>query len=222
MTPAINPVTLYGFWRSNATYRVRVALNLKGVPYREIPVDLDAGEQHSADFLARNPFAAVPALVDGDAPPITQSLALLEYIEERYPEPPLLPPDARGRARVRAIACDVACDSHPLIVPRVRMYLTDAGFDAERFRDWLRHWTTSGLQGIEAKLASSPDTGRFCQGDQVTIADICVAGLAMIPRLFKFDVPRTPTVTRVVETCLAQEAFAEADPLKQVGAPRQA
>ena len=222
MKAPISPVTLYGFWRSNATYRVRVALNLKGVPYREIPIDLESGEQHSADFLARNPMGAVPALVDGDAPPITQSLALLEYLEERYPEPPLLPPDARGRARVRAIACDVACDSHPLIVPRVRLYLTEAGFDAEQFRAWLRHWATTGLQGIEAKLAGSPETGRFCQGEQITMADICLAGLAMIPRLFKFDVPDVPTVNRVVETCLAEEAFAKADPLKQTGAPQQA
>ncbi len=221
MTPSEQPVTLYGFWRSNATYRVRVALNLKGIAYREVPVDLDKGEQHAADFLARNPFAAVPALIEENAPPITQSLALLEYIEERHPEPPLLPAGVRGRARVRALACDVACDCHPLIVPRVKKYLLGAGFDDAAFREWQRHWITAGLQGIEAKLAKSPDTGRFCHGDQVTIADICLAGLAMAARLFKFDVPDIPTVTRIVDTCFTQDAFAKADPLRQVDAPRQ-
>ena len=133
-------IDVYGHWRSNAMYRVRVALKLKGVAYREIPVDIDAGEQRSPEFLARNPMGAVPALVEGELPPLTQSLALLEFIEERFPEPPLLPADARGRARVRSLACDVACDTHPLIVPRVRRYLTtEAGLDADAWRAWTTH-----------------------------------------------------------------------------------
>ncbi len=223
MTDIHTPVTLYGFWRSNATYRVRVALNLKGVPYREIPVDLDAGAQLAPDFTARNPQAAVPALVEEGAAPITQSLAILEYLEERYAEPPLLPPDPRGRARVRALACTVACDTHPLIVPRVRTYLTtQGGLDADRFRAWLQHWVATGLRGLEKNLAGSADTGRFCHGDAISIADICVTGLVMIPRVFKFDVPGIPTVERIVAACLAEDAFAKADPMRQSDSPRAA
>ena len=216
----LQPLEIYGFWRSNAMYRVRVALNLKGVPFHEIPVDLDAGAQLRPEFLARNPQGSVPALLDGDLPPLTQSLALLEYLEERFPDPPLLPKDLRGRARVRALACNVACDIHPLIVPRVRAYLArEAGFDAEAFRRWLAHWVGHGLDGLEANLSTSPETGRFCHGDDVTLADICVTGLAMIGRVFKLDLPRTPVLTGIVDHCLAEPAFAAADPLKQPGAP---
>lgn len=212
---------VYGHWRSNAMYRVRVALKLKGVSFREVPVDIDAGEQRSPDFLRRNPMGTVPALVEGDLPPLTQSLALLEYIEERFPAPPLLPADARGRARVRALACDVACDSHPLIVPRVRRYLTETGdLDGEAWRAWVTHWVGTGLESLEAKLSASRDTGRFCHGDSVTIADICASGLAMIGRIFAIDLPKTPTLTAILDRCAAITAFAEADALRQPGAPK--
>lgn len=221
MTDLAQPLAIYGYWRSNAMYRLRVALNLKGVAYREIPVDLDAGEQYAPDFLARNPMAAVPALVDGDLPPLTQSLALLEYVEERFPAPPILPADPRGRARVRALAAAVAADTHPLIVPRVRRYLTErGGFDQEAFRAWVTHWVGHGLEGIEANLARSSETGRFCHGDSVTMADICVAGLATIGRVFKLDLPRTPVLTGIVDRCFAEEAFARAEPSRQPDAPR--
>ena len=223
MNEDTRPLDVYGYWRSNAMYRVRVALNFKKVPYNEIPVDLDAGEQHAPDSVARNPQAAVPALVEGDLPALTQSLAILEYLEERYPEPPMLPADPRGRARVRALAYNVASDTHPLIVPRVRTYLTDkAGFDQAAFRRWITHWVGRGLEGLEANLSGSRDTGRFCHGDRITMADICVTGLALIPRVFKLDVPATPTVTRIVESCLAEPAFAKADPMKQPDAPKAA
>ena len=215
------PLEIYGYWRSNATYRVRVALNLKGVAYREIPVNLDAGEQYAPDFVARNPMAAVPALIDGDLPPLTQSMALLEYLEERYPDPPILPADARGRARVRALAGTVAADTHPLIVPRVRTYLMEkGGFDADAFRAWVTHWVGQGLEGIEANLAASRETGRFCHGDRITMADICVAGLALIGRVFKLDLPETPVLTAIVGRCRADEAFARAEPSRQPDAPR--
>ena len=221
MTDTPQPLEFYGYWRSNAMYRLRVALNLKGVPYREIPVNLDAGEQHAPGFVARNPMAAVPALVDGDLPPLTQSLALLEYLEERFPEPPILPADLRGRARVRALAATVAADTHPLIVPRVRHYLTDrGGFDADAFRAWVTHWVGQGLEGLEANLAHSPETGRFCHGDRITVADICVSGLALIGRVFKLDVPKTPVLSAIVERCLAEDAFARAEPSRQPDAPQ--
>ena len=221
MSTEQQPLEIYGYWRSNAMYRLRVALNLKGVAYREIPVNLDAGEQHAPDFVARNPQAAVPALLDGDLPPLTQSLALLEYVEERYPEPPILPADARGRARVRALACNVACDTHPLLVPRVRTYLTTTGgFDADMFRAWVTHWVGHGLEGLEANLSGSRETGRFCHGDRITMADICVSGLAMIGRVFKLDVPRTPTLTAILDRCWAEPAFAAAEPSRQPDAPK--
>lgn len=221
MTDLPQPLEIYGYWRSNAMYRLRVALNLKGLAYREIPVNLDAGEQHAPEFLARNPMAAVPALMDGDLPPLTQSLALLEYLEERFPAPPILPADPRGRARVRALAATVAADTHPLIVPRVRQYLTEhAGFDPEAFRAWVTHWVGQGLSGIEANLAHSPETGRFCHGDSITMADICVSGLAMIGRVFELDLPRTPVLTRIVDRCFAEEAFARAEPSRQPDAPK--
>ncbi len=221
MTAGPMPLEIYGYWRSNAMYRVRVALNLKGVAYREIPVNLDAGEQRRPDFLARNPMGAVPALLDGDLPPLTQSLALLEYIDELHPEPPLLPADPRGRARVRALAATVASDTHPLIVPRVRTYLTTTGgFDADAFRAWVTHWVGEGLTGLETSLGRSPETGRFCHGDRITMADICVTGLAMIGRVFKLDVPSTPVLGAIVDRCLAEEAFAKADPSRQPDAPQ--
>ena len=223
MTAPQQPLKIYGYWRSNAMYRVRVALNLKGVPYEEIPVNLDAGEQHAADFVALNPQAAVPALLDGDLPPLTQSLAILEFLEERYPEAAILPADARGRARVRALAYTVACDTHPLIVPRIRQYLTtEGGLDAASFRKWLTHWVGRGLTTLEANLASSPETGRFCHGDRITMADICITGLTMIPRVFKLDVPETPALTRIAEACLREPAFAAADPMRQKDAPKAA
>lgn len=221
MTADKQPLEIYGYWRSNAMYRVRVALNLKGVAHHEIPVNLDAGEQHAPEFLARNPMGAVPALLDGDLPPLTQSLALLEYLEELYPAPPILPADPRSRARVRALAATVAADTHPLIVPRVRSYLTTkAGFDADAFRAWVTHWVGHGLNGIEANLAGSPETGRFCHGDSITMADICVTGLAMIGRVFKLEVPTTPVLSAIVERCLAEEAFARAEPSRQPDAPK--
>ena len=220
MTSQPTPLVFYGYWRSNAAYRVRVAMNLKGLAFQEIMVDLDAGEQLKPDFLARNPFGAVPALLDGDRPPLTQSLAILEYLEERTPEPPLLPEGARARALARALAADVACDSHPLIVSRIKAYLTNAGFDAATYRAWQQHWVATGLQAIEAKLAASPDAGRFCVGDRVSMADICVAGLLMIDRLFGFDTPGIPTVERIVERCWELEAFGAADPTRQPGAPK--
>ena len=220
MTPDPHEIAVYGHWRSNAMYRVRVALKLKGVAFREIPIDLDAGEQRSPEFLRRNPMGAVPALVEGELPPLTQSLALLEYIEERYPEPALLPADARGRARVRSLACDVACDTHPLIVPRLRRYLTTTGgFDADAWRAWTTHWVGTGMESLEAKLKASAETGRYCHGDSITIADICASGLAMIGRIFKLDLPETPILTTILGRCAAVEAFAEAEASRQPGAP---
>ena len=157
---------LYAFWRSSATYRIRVALALKGLAANEEYVDLDAGDQRSESFLKINPLGAIPALVVPGHRPLTQSLAILEFLDETVPVPPLLPADPFGRARVRSIAAGLAADTHPLIVPRVRRYLTTTGgFDDAAWRAWQIQWFTTGLQALEARLAEDADTGAFCHGD---------------------------------------------------------
>lgn len=213
---------LYAFWRTSATYRVRVALALKGVGATERFVDIDAGEHRGEAFLAINPLGAIPALIDreGSGTPLTQSLAILEYLDELYPQPPLLPADPAGRARVRSLALMLAADTHPLIVPRVRQYLTGkGGFDAEAWRAWQTHWFTTGLQAVEARLSLESATGTYCHGDAVTMADICLASIVAVMRIFSIAVDGIPTVERIVRTCEADPAFAGADPRRQVGAP---
>lgn len=212
---------MYGFWRSAAAFRVRIALNLKGIARAETMIDLDAGEQHRADYVALNPQAVVPSLLldDGGAP-LTQSLAILEYLEETHPTPPLLPADPRGRARVRALALLWAADHHPLIVPRVRAYLRDVLHVDEAARtEWIRHWFREGLRIGEARLEADPATGAFCHGEAPTIADLCLMSQVMGARGFGVDTGPFPTVNRIVGSCLAIDAFARALPLRQPGAP---
>ena len=213
-------IKMYGFWRSAASFRVRIALNLKGLAYDEEMVDIDAGGQYTPDYLALNPQAAVPSVVIDGGPPLTQSLAILEYLEETHPTPPLLPGDARGRARVRALSLIWAADHHPLIVPRVRRYLADQMNQGEAARTaWVQHWFREGLAVAETKLADDPATGRFCHGDAPTFADLCLMSQAVGARGFKVDFSDLPTVSRIVETCLAHDAFVRAHPLRQPGAP---
>ena len=213
------PLDVYGFWRSQAMYRLRVAFKLKGLAYNEIPVNLDKGEQDAPEFRRISPMGSVPALIaDGTA--LTQSLAILEWLEETHPEPPLLPADPAGRARVRSIAMVVVADAHPLIVPRVKRYLAEhAGFDAAQWKAWQTYFFTAGLQGVEARLAAGTGTGRFCHGDRPTIADICLAGLYAGAKTFGIDVAAVPTVDRIVAGCLALPAFAEARGDKQSDFP---
>ena len=216
---------LFSFWRTSATYRVRVAFNLKGVSPREHNVNLDAGEQRGEAFLKINPMGAIPALVDHGpgqpSTPLTQSLAILEFLDESYPTPALLPADAHGRARVRSLAAMLAADTHPLITPRVKKYLSTAGgFDDAAWRAWQIHWFTTGLQALEQRLVSEPGTGTFCHGDTPTIADICLASIVVVMRIFKIEVPGIPTVLRVMAACQQLDAFAKADPSRQAGAPR--
>jgi maleylacetoacetate isomerase len=213
-------IRLFSFWRSLATYRVRIALNLKGVvPDEEIDVNLMKGAQHEATYRAVNPMMALPALIDGEAPPLFESLAIIEYLDETRPEPPLLPKDARGRARVRGLAQIVACDSHPLIVPRVREYLEhELRIDEPARLAWCRHWHTQALAALEIHLGGK-ETGRFCHGDQVTIADICVASQAAGAKFFGVDIAPFPNFARIVETCQQIDAFARAHPLQQARAP---
>ena len=212
---------LYGFWRSLASYRVRVALAMKGLQAEEVSIDLLKGRQNSDDYLAVNPQGVVPALVlDDGGPPLVQSLAILEYIEETYPQPALLPKDARGRARVRGLALIAAADGHPLVTPRIRTYLEkEMRQDEEARNRWLAHWTLRALEAIEGHLSKEKETGRFCHGDAPTIADICVAS-QMIGALayFNCDTRAMPTAMRIYNQCMEIDAFARAHPLKQPGA----
>lgn len=211
---------LFSFWRSLATYRVRIALNLKGiVPDEVIQINLMKGEQREAAFRAVNPMMAIPALVDGDGPALFESLAIVEYLDETHPNPPLLPRDARGRARVRGLAQLVACDSHPLIVPRVREYLEhEFKFDEANVMKWCRHWHTAALTALEAHLKDNA-TGRYAHGDAVTLADICLASQAAGAKYFNVEMAPFPTFTRIVNELSAIDAFARAHPSKQPGAP---
>jgi len=212
---------LYGFWRSLATYRVRVALALKGIEVDEIPINLLQGAQHGEDYKAVNPQSVVPALVIDDGPPLFQSMAILEYLEETCPEPPLLPRDARGRARVRGLALIVACDGHPLIVPRIRNYLEhELHIDEAARNRWLQHWTLQALDALEAHLAKERETGRFCHGDAPTFADICLAGQVFAAGYFNAEITAMPTVKRIFDECMKIHAFDRSQPLKQPDAPK--
>jgi maleylacetoacetate isomerase len=213
-------IRLFSFWRSLATYRVRIALNLKELtPDEEIDINLMKSAQREAAYRAVNPMMALPALIDGEAPALFESLAIIEYLDETHPDPPLLPKDARGRARVRSLAQIVACDCHPLIVPRVREYLEhELKVDEPARMAWCRHWHSQALAALELHLGSQ-ETGRFCHGDQVTIADICLASQAAGAKFFGVDMTLFPNVARIVETCHEIDAFARAHPLRQIGAP---
>jgi maleylacetoacetate isomerase len=212
---------LYSFWRSLATFRVRIALNLKGITPNEIvDIDLMKGKQRDDSYRAVNPMMAIPALIDGDGPVLFESLAIIEYLEETHPHPRLLPADPRARARVRGLAQIVACDSHPLVVPRVREYLEhELKLDEAARTKWIQHWIGEALKALETNLVNSKETGRYCQGDSITIADICLVSQAVGANFFKYDLAPFPTVRRVVDTCMQNEAFARAHPLRQPGAP---
>ena len=208
---------LYGFWRSLATYRVRVAMALKGVHAEEISIDLLKGKQHTDEYKAVNPQGVVPALIlDDDGPPLFQSLAILEYLEETRPQPPLLPRDPRGRARVRGLALIAAADGHPLITPRIRTYLEkELKVEEARRNLWLAHWTLTALEAIEGHLAKDKETGRYCHGDSLTLADICLASQVIgALAYFNCDTSGVPTVMRVYNECMKEKAFADAHPLK--------
>lgn len=214
---------LYGFWRSLATYRVRVALALKGVQAEEISIDILNGRQFTEEYKALNPQSVVPALVvDEDGPPLFQSLAILEYLEETVPQPPLLPVDARGRARVRGLALIAAADGHPLIVPRIRAYLEkEMKLDEAARNKWLAHWTQKALDAIEVHLAGEKETGRYCHGDELSFADICLAGQVIAATAyFKCDTSTLPTAMRIYGECMKLPAFERAHPLRQAGAPK--
>lgn len=211
---------MYGNWRSAASFRVRAALNLKGIACEEVFLDLDAGDHRKPEFLAINPQGAVPALFVDDGPPLTQSLAILDYLDETHPEMPLLPADPRERARARSLAQLIACDTHPLYTPRVRKQLIKAyDLSKEQGLEFLHFAFRSGLQTLETRLSTEAGTGRFMQGDAVSHADLCLASLWAGTGIFGVDTAPYPTVRRIADTVLALEPVARAHPLKQPGAP---
>jgi maleylacetoacetate isomerase len=208
---------LYGYFRSSAAFRARIALNLKGIKpdLRFVHLLRNGGEQHTADYKALNPQELIPALVH-DGHTITQSLAIIEYLNEIVPEPPLLPPDAYGRARCRELAYVVACDIHPVNNLRIGQYMKRSfGKTDEDVFDWHRHWIRLGFDALEKMLASSPRTGKFCHGDLPTIADICLIPQVANARRVQLEIATWPTIARIEAHALAHPAFAAALPKNQ-------
>ena len=208
---------LYTYFRSSAAYRVRIALNLKGLAYDALPVHLlrNGGEQLSDAYRAINPSTLLPTLED-DGNIIGQSLAIIEYLEETRPQTPLLPSDAPGRARVRSLALTVAADTHPLGNLRVLKYLKgDLGLSEEVKLAWQQHWLRTGLATLESLLASDPQTGRYCHGDAPTLADCCLVPQVFSAQRFQVDMTPYPTIMRIHASCAALPAFQQAHPSQQ-------
>ena len=205
--------TLYGYFRSSAAYRVRIALNLKGLDYDQIPVNLVKGEQRGDDHLMRNPQGLVPSLVLDDSSVINQSLAICEYLDEVHPEPALLPINALERARVRALAQSVACEIHPLNNLRILKYLVrEMGADEAAKLAWYHHWIAEGFTALEATLSNAPSSGDFCHGDTPTLADICLIPQVYNAERFECDLSAYPTIQRIAANCRSLPAFEKAAP----------
>jgi maleylacetoacetate isomerase len=210
---------LYSYFRSSASYRVRIALELKKLPYDYVPVHLvrGGGEQHSAAFAAMNPAELVPVLVDGNVT-LTQSLAIIEYLDEMHPLPALLPADAQGRARVRSLAQTIACDIHPLNNLRVLQQLEAMfGASSDARNAWYTHWVANGLTVLEGALTQAP--ADFCHWDTPTLADCCLVPQVYNAVRYGLSLKKFPQIRRVNDACLALEAFQRASPESQPDAP---
>jgi maleylacetoacetate isomerase/maleylpyruvate isomerase len=208
---------LYTYFRSSAAYRVRIALNLKGLAWDAVPVHLvrDGGQQNSPDYRTKSPLGTVPALDTGEGV-ITQSLAIIEYLNEIHPTPALLPASAESRARVRAIAQTIACDIHPLNNLRVLAYLTrEFGIAPEQKDAWYRHWVGAGLVAVEKMLAGDPRTGTFCHGEVPGLADCCLVPQVFNARRFDCPLDDMPTIRRIADACEQLHAFKRAAPAAQ-------
>jgi len=209
-------VKLYTFFRGSSPFRVRIALNLKGLAYDSASVHLAKGEQRKPPYAAINPQSLVPALVLDDGQVLTQSLSIIEYLDETHPQPPLLPKDALGRARVRMLALIVACEIHPLNNARTLAHLRKAMSQTDdQVNAWYRHWVADGLAKVEASLNHFPGTGRFCHGDSPTMADCCLVPQVFNAKRFECDTKPYPTVMRIFDECMKLEAFDRAQPAKQ-------
>ncbi|WP_417782171.1 maleylacetoacetate isomerase [Terasakiella pusilla] len=209
---------LYTYWRSSAAYRVRIGLNLKGMAYQDVYVHLvkDGGEQLKEAYRAINPQALIPALELDDGQCLTQSLAILEYLDEIETKAAFLPEDAVDRAHVRSLALSIACDIHPVNNLRVLKYLSGTlKVSEEEKTEWYRHWVKTGLEALETTLAQSDKTGRFCFGDQPGLADICLVPQVYNAKRFNVDLTPYPNIIRIEENCQSLSAFAKAAPEMQ-------
>jgi maleylacetoacetate isomerase len=214
---------LYSFWRSQASFRVRIALGLKGLEAEMTYVDLFKGAQYTPSYRQLNPAMLLPTLIDGEGPPLVQSLAILEYLDEVHPDPPLLPKDPRDRAHVRALAHAVAVDAHPFVVPRVRNYLQhELHLDEPSRLRWLQHWLDVATNVVEEMLSRDTRTGRFCYGDEPSLADIClIPHMTSAQMLYGCNFEAQPIVQRIFNECMKVDAFAAAHPNSQPDADRQ-
>ncbi|OWV31170.1 maleylacetoacetate isomerase [Halomonas campaniensis] len=207
---------LYGYFRSSAAYRVRIALNLKSLEYHQVAVNLIKGEQHGETNRLRNSQGLVPSLVTDEGVTLNQSLAICEYLDERYPTPSLLPNDAEGRARVRALSQLIACEIHPLNNLRVLKYLVDElGSSEDAKLKWYRQWVTEGFSALETMLSREAATGKFCYGNTPTLADICLVPQVYNAERFECELSAYPEIQRITERCRAISAFQQASPDEQ-------
>ncbi|MBC3880528.1 maleylacetoacetate isomerase [Undibacterium sp. LX40W] len=213
---------LFGYFRSSASYRVRIALNLKGLDYEQASIHLlrNGGEQFSEEYKQLNPESLVPALIDGaDSVPMSQSLAMLEYIEESYPQTPLLPSNPHDRAYVRALALAIACDIHPVNNLRILKYLSGTlGVSDEQKNAWYLHWCAVGFAALEQRLANDPRRGLFCFGDRPGYADCVLIPQIFNAQRFNLDMSPYPTLMAINQRCLELPEFIAASPAKQADA----
>lgn len=215
---------LHSYWRSSAAYRVRIALNLKGLAYETVPVHLvrEGGEQHAEAFRELNPQGLVPVLLHGHRV-LRQSMAIIEYLDETWPTPPLLPATARDRARVRGLAQAIACEVHPLNNLRVLQFFEhEWNVPQPEREEWVRHWIAEGFAGLERMLADNPSTGGFCEGDVPSMADCLLVPQVYNAQRFGVDLEPYPTIRRINAACLALPAFDAARPERQPDAPTAA
>ena len=209
-------LTLHNFFRSSTSTRLRAALNLKGLDYDYVSYALRKGEQRAPAFLKKNPAGLVPALEREDGTIMVQSLSIIEWLDETHPNPPLLPGDADGRARVRALAYMIACEIHPLNNLRVLNHISETfGADEAAVNAWFAHWVHATFQPLETTLAASGDTGKFCHGDQPGLADLCLYAQVWNNKRFNIDMTVYPTITRIFNALDAIEAFKKAAPPRQ-------
>jgi maleylacetoacetate isomerase len=209
-------ITVYGFWRSIASFRVRVALKLKGLPFEEIPIDILSGEQFQPDYAAVSAERVVPTFIH-DGHSIFQSLAIIEYLEAIQPEPRLIPLDVKEKAYAKSLALVTVADAHPLVTPRVRNHLAATfGADAHAIEEWGRHWTTEGLATYERLLAQRP-AAPFALGAEPGLADICIAGQVVTAQYVKLGLDDFPAVAKLAEHCFKLPAFATSHPFEQPG-----
>ncbi len=205
---------LFGYWRSSATYRVRIALALKGIDYDYAPVNLLQGEQRAEPYLAKSPLALVPALETDDGAVIVQSLAIMEYLEEAHPEPSILPGSAVARAQMRAIAASLACEAQPFMNLRIQKYLKEErGFDEDAMTDWLNRWPGGAMAAVEKIVERTG--GDYCVGDVPTMADCCLVPQMFGAKRFNVDMSGMPRLNEIYERCLNHPAFEKAHPENQ-------